>query len=53
MGQQAGWDLLAKLHDEGPTTGIPVLVVPNDPHLPEHVQDQAARFGALRNLSKP
>lgn len=33
MGQQVGWDLLAQLHDEATTTGIPVLVVSTDPKL--------------------
>lgn len=44
---------LGRQHDEATTTGIPVLVVSADPHLLEQVQDQAARFGTLRNFSKP
>src|SRR5215207_2546194 len=27
IGQRAGWELLARLHEEAATTGIPVLVV--------------------------
>lgn len=53
VGQQAGWDLLERLHAGVCTTGIPVLVVSTSPHLLEEVQEQAARFGTHRCLVKP
>src|SRR5690554_1063582 len=34
-GQQAGWDLLERLHAEAATTGIPVIVVSTNPQLLE------------------
>lgn len=46
VGQQAGWNLLARLHDEATTTGIPVLAVSTDPQLLEHA-------GAGRALRHP
>ena len=53
IGQQAGWDLLERLHEEAATTGIPVLVVSTDPTLLERAQEQAARYGQNRYLIKP
>src|SRR5690349_20445088 len=40
-GQQAGWDLLERLHLEAATTGIPVIVVSTNPQLLERAREQA------------
>ncbi len=53
LGQQAGRELLERLHEGVSTTGIPVLVVSTSPHLLEETREQAARFGAQRYLVKP
>ena len=53
IGQQAGWELLERLHAAASTTGIPVLVVSTSPHLLARAQEQAAHFGAYRSLTKP
>jgi twitching motility two-component system response regulator PilH len=53
VGQEAGWDLLERLHTGVTTAGIPVLVVSTIPRLLEEFQNQAARFGAHRSLVKP
>jgi CheY-like chemotaxis protein len=53
VGQQAGWDLLERLHGEAATTGIPVIVVSTSPQLLERAREQADRFGTHRYLGKP
>ena len=53
VGQQAGWELLERLHAEARTTSIPVLIVSTAPGLVERAQDQAARNGNRRYLAKP
>lgn len=53
VGQQAGWELLERLHAGVTTTGIPVIVVSTSPRLLEEARDQAARFGTHRYLVKP
>lgn len=52
-GQQAGWDLLERLHAEAATTGIPVIIVSTSPQLLDQARDQADRFGSHRYLGKP
>ena len=52
-GQEAGWDLLERLHGEASTTGIPVILVSTSPQLLERAREQADRFGTHRYLGKP
>jgi DNA-binding response OmpR family regulator len=52
-GQQAGWELLERLHADAATTGISVLVLSTSPRLLEVAREQAARFGNHRYLDKP
>ena len=53
VGQQAGWDLLERLHAEAATTGIPVIVVSTSPQLLERAREQADCYGTHRYLGKP
>ena len=53
VGQQAGWDLLVRLHDAATTTGIPILVVSTSRDLLDDARSQAERIGTLRYLNKP
>jgi DNA-binding response OmpR family regulator len=53
LGQSAGWELLERLHAEAAISGIPVLIVSTDPRLLDRAQEQAARYGSHRVLSKP
>ena len=53
IGQQAGWDLLERLHAEAATTGIPVILVSTSPQLLDRAREQADRFGTHRYLGKP
>jgi len=53
VGEQAGWDLLERLHGEATTRHIPVIVVSTNPHLLERAKDQAERFGLASYLGKP
>ena len=52
-GQQVGWDLLARLHAETATAGIPVLVVSTQEHLLERAREQVARYGGNAYVEKP
>ena len=52
-GQQAGWELLERLHAGVRTTGIPVLIVSTNPRLLDQAQEQAVRFGTHHSLVKP
>jgi CheY-like chemotaxis protein len=51
VGEQAGWELLERLHAGAETTGIPVIVVSTSPALLEEAQ--AERYGSHRYLAKP
>ena len=53
VGQQAGWDLLERLHAQAFTEGIPVIVTSTEPKLLEKAQAESARFGGRRFLAKP
>jgi CheY-like chemotaxis protein len=54
VGEEAGWDLLQRLHAEPATTGIPVLVTSTSPTLLEEARGEAARYGTNRSfLTKP
>ncbi len=53
VGEQAGWDLLERLHAGAETTGIPVIVVSTSPALLDEAQAQAERYGSHRYLPKP
>ena len=53
IGQQAGWELLERLHEAVSTTGIPVLIVSTNPRLLDEAQEQATRFGTHHYLVKP
>jgi DNA-binding response OmpR family regulator len=53
VGEQAGWELLERLHTEAETTGLPVLIVSTNPLLLEQAKEQADRYGAHRYLGKP
>ncbi len=53
ISEQAGWDLLERLHEQAITTGIPVLVTSTDPRLLERAMADQARYGPSRFLAKP
>ena len=53
VGQQAGWELLERLHAEAATREIPTLVVSTDPRLLQRAREQAAQYGNHRYLEKP
>jgi DNA-binding response OmpR family regulator len=50
---QAGWNLLERLHAEGVTSRIPVLVTSSDRHLAARVQAEHGRYGGDRVIAKP
>jgi CheY-like chemotaxis protein len=41
VGEEAGWDLLRRLHAEPATTGIPLLVTSTSPALLEQAREEA------------
>jgi len=53
VGQQAGWELLERLHEEAATRAIPTLVVSTDPRLLARAREQAEQYGTHRYLEKP
>lgn len=53
VGEQAGWDLLERLHREASTNQVPVLVVSTDPGLLDRAQEQTERYGGHAYLAKP
>lgn len=53
VGQQAGWDLLQRLHQDAATTGIPVIVLSTSPQLLARAEAEAARYGNMTYLEKP
>ena len=53
VGQQAGWDLLERLHAEASTNRIPVIVVSTTPQLLERAKEQAERYAGSHLLTKP
>ncbi len=53
IGQQAGWDLLERLHAEASTSRIPVIVVSTTPHLLERAKEQSERYAGSHLLAKP
>ena len=52
-GEQAGWDLLERLHAEAATSGLPVLVVSTQLHLLQRAWEQVAQYGGNAYLAKP
>ena len=53
VGQRAGWDLLAALHADAATAGLPVIVVSTTPDELARAQALAARYGTVGLLGKP
>ena len=54
VGEEAGWDLLRRLHAEPATADIPALVTSTSPELLEQALEQAAWYGTNRTyLTKP
>jgi len=54
VGEEAGWDLLRRLHAEPATTDIPALVTSTSPELLEQALEEAAWYGTNRTyLTKP
>jgi CheY-like chemotaxis protein len=53
IGQQAGWDLLRRLHAEATTRSIPVVVTSTDPRLLEDAKRDAAQWGGNAFIGKP
>jgi DNA-binding response OmpR family regulator len=53
IGEVAGWDLLAQLHEAATTRDIPILLVSTRPELLAIIQDRHEEFGGDRYLLKP
>ena len=53
LGEQAGWELLERLHGEAATSGIPVLVVSTLPDFLDRAREHVARYGGNAYLAKP
>ena len=53
VGEQAGWDLLERLHAEASTSGIPVMIVSTSERLIGQAREQVARYGGNAYLLKP
>ncbi len=52
VGEEAGWDLLERLHDQATTNRIPVIIVSTSPRLLEETKAEQ-RFGGEHFLIKP
>lgn len=53
VGEEAGWNLLARLHQAASTRNIPVLLLSTTPGLLEKARQQHETFGGDRYLLKP
>jgi DNA-binding response OmpR family regulator len=49
----AGWDLLERLHAQGVTQRIPIIVTSTDPGMLARVERERARYGGDRLVPKP
>ncbi len=53
LGEQAGWDLLARLQQAASTKDIPLLLISTTPDLLADAQERHNEFGGDRHLLKP
>lgn len=53
VGEEAGWDLLERLHAEAATSGIPIIVFSTSPALLDRARVLAMPGEARRFLAKP
>lgn len=53
LGEEAGWDLLAKLRNSASTCDIPILLLSTTPDLLEQARQNHQQFGGDRYLIKP
>jgi DNA-binding response OmpR family regulator len=53
IGNQAGWDLLERLHDGAATRGIPVIIFSTSPVLLDRARHLASTASTHRFLLKP
>lgn len=53
LGEQTGWDLLARLRQSASTRDIPVLLVSTMPRLLDRARERHKEFGGDRYLTKP
>ncbi len=53
ISEEAGWELLERLHAEASTRQIPVIVTSSDQRLLDRAQAEAARFGGQGFVVKP
>lgn len=53
VGQQAGWDLLARLQMDAATRGLPAILASTEPYLLAQARADANRYGSHRILVKP